>query len=120
MGTASMLSPHHRPHTVRPITGTVGVMAATGIELQRISLGAMMIAMGMLVDNGIVIAEDIRSRLERGEDKRQAELSWWRRARQALGNQAQARDVQNTDMLAIDVDNACLLQSRNDTADGFG
>ena len=30
------------------------MMSIIGIELQRISLGALMIAMGMLVDNGIV------------------------------------------------------------------
>ena len=39
------------------VLGTLGLMAALGIELQRISLGALMIAMGMLVDNGIVVAE---------------------------------------------------------------
>ena len=39
------------------ILGTLCLMAALGIELQRISLGALMIAMGMLVDNGIVVAE---------------------------------------------------------------
>ena len=39
------------------ILGTICLMSVLGIELHRISLGAMMIAMGMLVDNGIVIAE---------------------------------------------------------------
>lgn len=39
------------------VLGTLYVMALLGIELQRISLGALMIAMGMLVDNAIVIAE---------------------------------------------------------------
>ncbi len=39
------------------VMGTLGLMAIFGIELQRISLGALMIAMGMLVDNGIVVAE---------------------------------------------------------------
>ena len=39
------------------VLGTLCVMAIVGIEVQRISLGALMIAMGMLVDNGIVIAE---------------------------------------------------------------
>ena len=32
-------------------------MALADISLQRISLGAMMIAMGMLVDNAIVVVE---------------------------------------------------------------
>ncbi len=39
------------------VLGTLWVMALCNIELQRISLGALMIAMGMLVDNAIVIAE---------------------------------------------------------------
>ena len=39
------------------ILGTICLMSVFGIELHRITLGAMMIAMGMLVDNGIVIAE---------------------------------------------------------------
>lgn len=39
------------------VLGTIGLMALFGIPLQRISLGALMIAMGMLVDNGIVVAE---------------------------------------------------------------
>ena len=48
------------------------VMRFFGIELERVSIASAIIALGMLVDNGIVIAEDIRSRLERGEDRRQA------------------------------------------------
>ncbi len=36
------------------------------IELQRISIASMIIALGMLVDNGIVVAEDIRTRMQRG------------------------------------------------------
>ena len=39
------------------ILGTICLMSVLGIELHRITLGAMMIAMGMLVDNGIVVAE---------------------------------------------------------------
>ncbi|MCP5185440.1 MAG: efflux RND transporter permease subunit [Pseudomonadales bacterium] len=39
------------------VFGTIALMALIGIELQRISLGALMIAMGMLVDNAIVVAE---------------------------------------------------------------
>jgi multidrug efflux pump subunit AcrB len=39
------------------VAGTIWIMSMLGIELQRISLGALMIAMGMLVDNAIVIAE---------------------------------------------------------------
>lgn len=48
------------------ILGTLCIMAALGIELQRISLGALMIAMGMLVDNGIVVAEGMVIGVGRG------------------------------------------------------
>ena len=39
------------------IIGTFIAMPILDVQLQRISLGALMIAMGMLVDNGIVVAE---------------------------------------------------------------
>jgi len=57
-----------------PMTMLLGMigMRAFGIEFERISIASSIIALGMLVDNGIVIAEDIRSRLEIGEDKRKA------------------------------------------------
>ena len=48
------------------VLGTVCLMALFGIELQRISLGALMIAMGMLVDNAIVIAEGMVTGVQRG------------------------------------------------------
>lgn len=50
------------------------IMSFFEIEMQRMSIASMIIALGMLVDNGIVIAEDIRSRLERGEERRAAVL----------------------------------------------
>jgi multidrug efflux pump subunit AcrB len=48
------------------VMGTLCIMALLGVELQRISLGAMMISMGMLVDNGIVIAEGMVMGVRRG------------------------------------------------------
>ena len=48
------------------VLGTVGLMSLLGIELQRISLGAVMISMGMLVDNAIVIAEGMVVGVQRG------------------------------------------------------
>ena len=50
----------------------VVTMGIFGIEFERVSIASSIIALGMLVDNGIVIAEDIRGRLERGEDRREA------------------------------------------------
>ena len=57
-----------------PMTMLVGMitMRFFDIELERVSIASSIIALGMLVDNGIVVAEDIRTRLENGEEKRQA------------------------------------------------
>ena len=52
----------------------VVIMGFMGIELQRMSIASMIIALGMLVDNGIVIAEDIRTRMELGAPAREAAL----------------------------------------------
>ena len=51
------------------ILGTFVVMAGTGIDLQRMSLGAMIIALGMMVDNSIVVAEGALVRMQRGMDR---------------------------------------------------
>lgn len=48
------------------ILGTFIVMAIYDIELHRISLGALIIALGMLVDNAIVITEGVMINLKRG------------------------------------------------------
>ncbi|MGA7982894.1 MAG: efflux RND transporter permease subunit [Chromatiaceae bacterium] len=48
------------------VAGTLFVMAIYGIELQRISLGALVIALGMLVDNAIVVAEGMLVRMRAG------------------------------------------------------
>lgn len=49
------------------VLGTIEIMYLLSIELQRISLGALMITMGMLVDNGIVIAEGMMVGVRRGQ-----------------------------------------------------
>ena len=49
------------------VAGTLALMHMYGIELQRISLGALIIALGMLVDNAIVVAEGMMIRIKRGE-----------------------------------------------------
>jgi multidrug efflux pump subunit AcrB len=54
------------------ILATFIVMLVTGIELQRISLGAIIVAMGMLVDNSIVVADGILMDLKRGVDRKKA------------------------------------------------
>jgi len=57
-----------------PMTMLLGMISMRffQIEFERVSIASSIIALGMLVDNGIVIAEDIRTRLENGEEKRQA------------------------------------------------
>jgi multidrug efflux pump subunit AcrB len=54
------------------ILGTFMVMAIWGIDLQRVSLGALIIAMGMMVDNAIVVADGFAVRLKQGMDRTQA------------------------------------------------
>ena len=54
------------------VLGTIEVMNILGVELQRISLGALMISMGMLVDNGIVIAEGMVIGVKQGLSPREA------------------------------------------------
>ena len=47
-------------------------MSAFGIDLQRISLGALIIALGLLVDDAMITVESMVTRLERGDEKEQA------------------------------------------------
>lgn len=49
------------------VMGSVLCMWLYGLNLQRISLGALVIAMGMLVDNAIVVAEGMMLRMQKGE-----------------------------------------------------
>ncbi|MDR6984313.1 multidrug efflux pump subunit AcrB [Rheinheimera pacifica] len=54
------------------VLGTVFFMRLWQIEMERISLGALIIAMGMLVDNAIVVAETMLINMQRGMQSRQA------------------------------------------------
>ena len=54
------------------ISGTFIFMSMKGIVLERISLGALIIALGMLVDNAIVVTDGMRVRIEQGMDRLQA------------------------------------------------
>jgi len=47
-------------------------MMMFGIDLQRISLGALIIALGLLVDDAMITIESMVTRLERGDEKEQA------------------------------------------------
>jgi multidrug efflux pump subunit AcrB len=48
---------------------TFVVMKTTGISLQRISLGALIIGLGLLVDDAMIAVESMVSKLEHGADK---------------------------------------------------
>ncbi|GHA45309.1 multidrug transporter AcrB [Amylibacter ulvae] len=54
------------------VMGTLLFMAIFSIEMERISLGALIIAMGMLVDNAIVVAEGMQIGMKRGQNAHDA------------------------------------------------
>ena len=54
------------------IIATFVFMPMFGILLERISLGALIIALGMLVDNAIVVVDGILVRMNRGMDAKEA------------------------------------------------
>jgi multidrug efflux pump subunit AcrB len=56
------------------IIGSFIVMAIWGIDLQRVSLGALIIAMGMMVDNAIVVVDGFVVRLKKGMDREAAAI----------------------------------------------
>ncbi|MEM8500514.1 MAG: efflux RND transporter permease subunit [Pseudomonadota bacterium] len=51
---------------------TLSLMNIFGLELERMSLATLIISLGLLVDNGIVIAEDFKRRLETGTSREDA------------------------------------------------
>ncbi len=59
---------------VLTILGTLIIMLILGIDLQRISLGALVISMGMMVDNSIVVGDGILVRMRKGISKTQAAI----------------------------------------------
>lgn len=66
------------------IFGTIFFMRIFSIEMERISLGALIIAMGMLVDNAIVIAEGMLIGVQRGQAARDAAVEASRRTQVPL------------------------------------
>ena len=63
------------------ISGTFIFMGPWNVALERISLGALIIALGMLVDNAIVIVDGILVRTQKGQDATEA-------AREVVGQTA--------------------------------
>ena len=56
------------------IAGTFIFMSPMEIALERISLGALIIALGMLVDNAIVVVDGVLVRLEKGIDAKKGSI----------------------------------------------
>jgi len=54
------------------VLGALGLMKLAGIDLHIISIGAIIIALGLFVDNAIVVAEDMERRLSLGESRETA------------------------------------------------
>jgi multidrug efflux pump subunit AcrB len=56
------------------IVGSFIFLAPMQVALERISLGALIIALGMLVDNAIVVVDGVLVRLQKGEDAKHAAI----------------------------------------------
>ena len=56
------------------IAGTFVFMAPWEVALERISLGALIIALGMLVDNAIVVVDGILVRMQKGQSAEEAAI----------------------------------------------
>jgi multidrug efflux pump subunit AcrB len=56
------------------ILGSFILMAIFGIDLQRMSLGALVIALGMMVDNAIVVADSYMVKLQQGMAREKAAI----------------------------------------------
>lgn len=57
------------------VAGTLFGMYLYGLDMQRISLGALIIALGMLVDNAIVVVEGTLVRVQKGESAASASIA---------------------------------------------
>jgi multidrug efflux pump subunit AcrB len=57
---------------VLTICGSFIFLDPMGVALERISLGALIIALGMLVDNAIVVVDGVLIRLQKGQEAKEA------------------------------------------------
>jgi len=57
------------------ILGSFIFLSPMGVALERISLGALIIALGMLVDNAIVVVDGMLIRIQKGEDPSKAAIT---------------------------------------------
>ena len=59
---------------VLTVLATFVIMSLMGIDLHRISLGALIIALGMMVDNAIVVADEITVKIAQKIERKQAAI----------------------------------------------
>jgi len=52
-----------------------GFIGPFGVELQQVSIAAIIISLGLLVDNGLVIIEDMQRRIRSGQSRQEAALA---------------------------------------------
>ncbi len=57
------------------IVMTFIIMRITGYEIHQMSITALIIALGMLVDNAIVVSDAIQVRMDEGEEKLDAAIN---------------------------------------------
>lgn len=63
--------------SIVPFTVTFALLGMTqwGIDLEQISIAAVIISLGLLVDNGLVVVEDINTRIQGGDAPRDAAVA---------------------------------------------
>ena len=57
---------------IMTILSTFIIMSISGVDLQRMSLGALIISLGMMVDNALVVADGVAVRLQQGMERKKA------------------------------------------------
>lgn len=62
------------------LLGTFCVLSALGVDLQRTSLGSLIVAIGILVDDAVVVGDMILVRMQRGMERKEACVEGARRA----------------------------------------
>ncbi len=54
------------------IVATFALMPAFGVDMETVSIASFIVALGMLVDNAIIVTDNIYRRMEEGEERREA------------------------------------------------
>ena len=62
------------------LLGTFCVLKGLGVDLQRTSLGALIVALGILVDDAVVVGDLILVRMQRGMERKEACIDGTKRA----------------------------------------